>query len=199
MKLIGLQDMFGSTRPISILFLRGAEEDDPDLHPVGLPGDSQGLARVDTSDTNMWDGQSNKASSSMVSPTPSNQSLSSNLRRPSAFGPPSRVNSNEWRSNSQVAPMDLKSSNPQHLASPPDQPIKIQANSPNNSGFPGWFEAVGVDSSYQPPPERPAKPCKYNVTPWLLSMLMRKQRPASTCNSEFLEKRPKMATTGQFT
>ncbi|KAH0356628.1 hypothetical protein KCU81_g876, partial [Aureobasidium melanogenum] len=94
-KLIGLQDMFGSTRPISVLFLRGAEEDDPDLHPVSLSGDTQGLTRVDTNDTNMWDGQS-KTSSAMVSPTPSNQSLPSNFRRPSAFGPPSRVNSNEW-------------------------------------------------------------------------------------------------------
>ncbi|KAG9552758.1 hypothetical protein KCU79_g12449, partial [Aureobasidium melanogenum] len=156
-KLIGLQDMFGSTRPISVLFLRGAEEDDPDLHPVSLSGDTQGLTRVDTNDTNMWDGQS-KTSSAMVSPTPSNQSLPSNFRRPSAFGPPSRVNSNEWgRSNSQVAPMDLKSSNPQHLASPPDQPVKMQAHSPSGT-FAGWFEAIGVDSSYQPPPERTNKP-----------------------------------------
>ncbi|THY25817.1 hypothetical protein D6D01_04869 [Aureobasidium pullulans] len=159
MKLIGLQDMFGSTRPISVLFLRGAEEDDPDLHPVSLSGDSQGLTRVDTSDTNMWDGQSNKGSSAMVSPTPSNQSLPSNFRRPSAFGPPSRVNSNEWgRSNSQVAPMDLKSSNPQHLASPPDQPVKMQAHSPTGGTLSGWFEAIGVDSAYQPPPERANKP-----------------------------------------
>lgn len=157
-KLIGLQDMFGSTRPISILFLRGAEEDDPDLHPVSLSGDTQGLTRVDTSDTNMWDGQS-KTSSAMVSPTPSNQSLPSNFRRPSAFGPPSRVNSTEWgRSNSQVAPVDLKSSNPQHLASPPDQPVKMQAQSPTSGTFAGWFEAIGVDSAYQPPPERTNKP-----------------------------------------
>jgi hypothetical protein len=161
-KLIGLQDMFGSTRPISVLFLRGAEEDDPDLHPVSLSGDIQGLTRVDTNDTNMWDGQS-KSSSAMVSPTPSNQSLPPNFRRPSAFGPPSRVNSTEWgRSNSQVASMDLKSSNPQHLASPPDQPVKMQAHSPTNGTIAGWFEAVGVDSSYQPPPERTNKPCKFS-------------------------------------
>lgn len=160
-KLIGLQDMFGSTRPISVMFLRGADEDDPDLHPVSLSGDTQGLTRVDTNDTNMWDGQS-KTSSAMVSPTPSNQSLPSNFRRPSAFGPPSRVNSTEWgRSNSQAAPMDLKSSNPQHLASPPDQPVKMQALSPNNGTFAGWFEAVGVDSAYQPPPERTNKPGKF--------------------------------------
>lgn len=38
-KLQTLQDMFTSTRPVSVLYLRGEELDDPDLHPVSLPGD----------------------------------------------------------------------------------------------------------------------------------------------------------------
>ncbi|KAF7596421.1 hypothetical protein BBP40_001728 [Aspergillus hancockii] len=37
MKLALMQDMFTSTRPVSILGLRGDEQDDPDMYPVQLP------------------------------------------------------------------------------------------------------------------------------------------------------------------
>lgn len=48
-KLATLQDMFTSTRPASVLYLRGEELDDPDLHPVHLSGEPQDLTRLSPS------------------------------------------------------------------------------------------------------------------------------------------------------
>lgn len=166
-KLVSMQDMFGSTRPASVLFLRGEEGDDPDLHPVRLTGEPYDLTKVEASDTSLWEKRSAQSQpvSSMVSPTPSNQSLASanqshrsSFQQSTTFAPPSRVNSNEWSNQSQTAPMDLQSSNPQHLASPPDQPVKIQTSSPTSGTLSGWIESLGVDPSYQPPSDRVMKP-----------------------------------------
>merc|ERR1711939_1202856 len=46
MKLVSMQDMFSSTRPVSLLFLRGEPEDDPDLFPVKLPGDDPDMKQI---------------------------------------------------------------------------------------------------------------------------------------------------------
>lgn len=166
-KLVSMQDMFGSTRPASVFFLRGEQGDDPDLHPVRLTGEPHDLTKVEPTDIAMWESKSVKAASSIVSPTPSNQSLASatqshrnSIQHSSAFDPPSRVNSNEWGKQSHISPMDLQSSNPQQLASPPDQPVKIQTRSPQTGTLSGWIESLGVDPSYQPPPERVLKPGK---------------------------------------
>jgi hypothetical protein len=37
-------------------------------------------------------------------------------------------------------------------------PIKVQTRSPNTGTTSGWIEALDVDQTYQPPPERPVKP-----------------------------------------
>ena len=170
-----MQDMFGSTRPASVLFLRGEEGDDPDLHPVRLTGEPHDLTKVEHSDTAMWDKQSTQAASSIVSPTPSNQSLvsasnRSSTQRTHGFAPPSRVNSDEWSTGPKIMPMDLQSSNPQNLASPPDQPVKIQTRSPNSGTLSGWIESLGVDPSYQPPPERVMKPGMRNTSPCCITV-----------------------------
>lgn len=165
MKLRTLQDMFTSTRPASVLYLRGDEEDDPDLYPVKLSGDSLSLVRTDTQDSS-WERQSSQTGppSSLVSPSPSSHSLSgsrrdSNIQQPTPFAGTSRVNSDEWRANPQTATMDLQSYLPQQLASPPEnQPVKVQTRSPTTGIVSGWVEAVGVDPQYQPPPERAIKP-----------------------------------------
>lgn len=159
-KLVNMQDMFSSTRPASILFLRGREEDDPDLHPVRLTGEPHDLTKVESSNTTMWEKQSTQAGSSMVSPTPSNQSLASaqnSFQMATGFGPPSRVSSNDWNNHSNMGSIDLQSSNPQHLASPPDQAVKIPTHSPTSGRLSGWIESVDVDPSYQAPPERVMK------------------------------------------
>ncbi|KAK5145275.1 hypothetical protein LTR04_001336 [Oleoguttula sp. CCFEE 6159] len=43
LKLAALRDMFTSTQPTSVLYLRGAEQDDPYVHPVRLAGESRDL------------------------------------------------------------------------------------------------------------------------------------------------------------
>lgn len=74
-KLSIMQDMFSSTRNVSVLALRGDPEDDPDLFPVRLPAESDGIK---VEGLNL---QNNSASHSMesliLSPTSSNASFSS--------------------------------------------------------------------------------------------------------------------------
>lgn len=169
MKLMTLQDMFSSTRPASVLYLRGAEQDDPDLHPVKMSGENDQIKSE--SRDQAWDGQSNQNGDalSLVSPTPSSNSLGesrrdSTLQQPTPYAGVSRVNSSEWRPQPQTAIGDIKPTDPQQLASPPDnQPVKVQTRSPRTGAISGWVEAVGVDPSYQPPPERVVKPaaCVY--------------------------------------
>ena len=48
LKLASLQDMFSSTRPVSVLYLKGDDNDDPDVHPVQLTGSPPELQRIDT-------------------------------------------------------------------------------------------------------------------------------------------------------
>ncbi|KAF2144709.1 uncharacterized protein K452DRAFT_145703 [Aplosporella prunicola CBS 121167] len=160
LKLATLQDMFTSTRPTSVLYLTGEEMDDPDAHPVHLSGEPQDLTKIDTNDTTMWERQSvhTNPTSSIVSPTPSSQSHHSGDRRGStfqSFPPPSRMSSNEWRSMSQTAMGDLAV----QPTAGSNAPVKVQRSSSDRQGrLTGWIEALGVDYSYQPPPERTIKP-----------------------------------------
>ena len=113
LKLQGLQDMFTSTRPASVLFLKGEELDDPDLNPVRLTGEMPELTKVDTGDSQGWEKQSAQTNvSSIVSPTPSSMSLHSNERRGSlfhrtSFNQPPPMSSNEWQNLSQTATGDI--------------------------------------------------------------------------------------------
>lgn len=68
-----MQDMFSSTLNVSVLALRGDPEDDPDLFPVRLPAESDGV-KVESLDL-----QNNSASHSMLSPTSRNASLSPHM------------------------------------------------------------------------------------------------------------------------
>jgi hypothetical protein len=52
---------------------------------------------------------------------------------------------------------DIQGPNPQQLASPPEQLTKVPKTDDAGS-LSGWIEALGVDSSYRPPIERPIKP-----------------------------------------
>ena len=164
-KLASLQDMFSSTRPVSVLYLKGDDNDDPDVHPVQLTGSPPDLQRIDTNvsvDTTMWERQSSHtgATSSVVSPTPSNQSLHSEKRRGSTFKhptpfPPSRMSSNEWRNLPQTATGDLKSHG---TTAGSDVPTKVQRPYGDDHALSGWIEAIGIDQTYQPPPEPLIKP-----------------------------------------
>ena len=52
---------------------------------------------------------------------------------------------------------DVQTSNPQQLASPPDQLTKIPKTD-DAGGLSGWIEALGVDAAYRPPVEKPVRP-----------------------------------------
>ncbi|GAB7333336.1 hypothetical protein MBLNU13_g04962t1 [Cladosporium sp. NU13] len=159
MKLMTLQDMFSSTRPASVLYLRGAEEDDPDLHPVKMSGKNDQV-KAEPTENATWEQQSGE-DLSLVSPTPSNKSISSrrDSTLPTPFASVSRGDSGEWQAQPQTAIGDIKPANPQQLASPPDnQAVKVKTLSAENGSVSGWVEAIGVDHTYQAPPERAVKP-----------------------------------------
>ena len=159
-KLQTMQDMFTSTRPVSILYLRGSEQDDPDLHPVALAGEPLDLTKVDSRGSAVWqqrssDHGSTTGTSSLVSPSPSSISLhSQGLAGPAA----TTTAPSQWSDFQALAPADMQSSKPQQLAGPPDQPVKVPKTD-EAGNLSGWIEALGVDSSYKPIAiERPIKP-----------------------------------------
>jgi hypothetical protein len=143
-KLQTLQDMFTSTRPVSVLYLRGEERDDPDLHPVSMPGDSSPNVKAEAAS---WQARSHPTSSitdSMVSPLPSSPSLASQA---SAAG-----QGMNWQKTEIDSVADAAAT---HKGS--DQPTRI--NRTDESGnLSGWIEALDVNTSYRPPPEQTPKP-----------------------------------------
>jgi hypothetical protein len=158
-KLQTMQDMFTSTRPVSVLYLRGAEEDDPDLHPVALPGEPLDLTKVDSRESVAWQqrrsgrSSSTTGTSSLVSPSPSSISL----RSQGLASSPMPAQSTPWAGFHQISAADVQGPNPQQLASPPDQLTKIPKTD-DTGCLSGWIDALGVDSAYRPPTERLIKP-----------------------------------------
>ncbi|KAF7874443.1 uncharacterized protein EAF02_008420 [Botrytis sinoallii] len=154
-RLLQYQDMFQSTRPTSVLFLRGSEQDDPDLFPVALAGEPLDLTKVNSRDNATWAARSSARSSttgtsSIISPSPSSISLHSQAAPPAS-------NLSTWNDFHNLPPGDSQNQNPQHLASPPDQLTKVP-KSDDTGSLSGWIEALGVDPSYNPPVEQPIKP-----------------------------------------
>ncbi|CZT42588.1 related to transcription factor BOM [Rhynchosporium secalis] len=156
-KLQIMQDMFTSTRPVSILYLRGAEQDDPDLHPVALAGEPLDLTKVDSRSSAVWqqrrsDRSSTTGTSSLVSPSPSSLSLQSQAitatTAPAAPG--------LWSDFNSLAPTEVKASKAQ-LANATDELTKV-ARTDAAGNHSGWVETMGVDAGYQPPVGRPIKP-----------------------------------------
>ncbi|KAI0123666.1 CP2 transcription factor [Xylariales sp. AK1849] len=144
-KLQTLQDMFTSTRPVSILYLRGEESDDPDLHPVSLAGEPVDLTKVESKDSAAWQvrsGRNSVTGSSLVSPSPSSISLQSHA---SVAGAKPQFT-------------DLQNtSDPSPSRQTPDHPTKV-SKVDDAGNLSGWIEALGVDPSYRPPTEQPVKP-----------------------------------------
>lgn len=138
-KLRSLQDMFTSPRASSLLYLKGDELDDPDLHPISFSKDSVDLPRVDSKESVAWLARSKRnsaAESSLVSPSPSSLSLQSQATSAAPWS--DRHTSGE----------------PRYVS---DQPVKLPKIDPDGS-VGGWIDAIGVDPSYKPPAERLPKP-----------------------------------------
>ncbi|PGH15417.1 hypothetical protein AJ79_02393 [Helicocarpus griseus UAMH5409] len=161
-KLANLKDMFSSTRPASVLNLKGDAQDDPDLFPVHLGINDDGFPH-----TIGWERQTNGdassvASQNVMSPATSNHSLSSRNsfdlksgfhRQPSIFDT-SRHDSMDWSS---VSQQDSDSQPHMRHGRLLTRPVKVQKVSCSPSGHDSWIEAMDVDASYQPPPAVPKK------------------------------------------
>lgn len=131
-KLAAMQDMFSSTRNVSILALRGDEEDDPDLYPVRLPTDGDLIKADILNAQNKNDSRSME--SLILSPTSSNVSSDSPHVRAA-----------------QMSGMEkLKHPFAVSRVSPGDDKVST-----------GVIEAVDIDPTYRPPAERPPKPSKF--------------------------------------
>lgn len=145
-KLQTLQDMFTSTRPVSILYLRGDELDDPDLHPVSLPGEPNDLTKVESRDSLLaWreqSGRNSAAGSSMVSPSPSSLSLHSQLSVNGGTNGTSTGHWSDYHEDPSQASLSRQGS---------DQPAKI-SRTDSSGNLSGWIETLGVDVNYRPPP-----------------------------------------------
>ena len=141
-KLTTMQDMFTSTRPVSVLYLRGAEQDDPDLFPVHLSGerDMQLLAREET-----WESKPSAASSptSSTSPILSSMSTITLNRRVSIFQEPPRTGSDLWPEQK----ASIQQSTEQAIKEPKRE--SVQASS---------IFAIGVDAAYEPVPSPSIRP-----------------------------------------
>ena len=157
-KLATMQDMFSSTRPASVLFLRGYEQDDPDVFPVTLPGEPLDLTKSSSVNRReSWDRKQSGDSTptnSVVSPTSSLHSIPSKaVAKEITFSQPST-------SMSMSAP-ELTESwqqiNNSNLSGIDDSSVKVQ-KTVGDDAIPDWINAFGVDPSYQAPPERAIKP-----------------------------------------
>lgn len=171
-KLASTEDMFSSTRPVSVLNLKGYPQDDPDAFPVQLPGHVPEVSKIEPlSRKTSWDrrqsagtSQTTPTTTCIESPTPSSRSTHSHLQsgEPAAlqgstpYAPPQLL-PEDWDQFPQFPDNQLHSLAVQPTTEPQSQVVKVQKGQPDVH-FPDWFEALGVDPAYQAPPERPIKP-----------------------------------------
>lgn len=145
-KLAMMQEMFSSTKPVSSFHLQGDEQDDPDLFPVLLPGNSPDPSRKLGFQTVR--GRRLSVDAAVLSPA-----TSSNLSH-SPLQP--------WTTN---LPYDsgYQSSRGSSLPSSEisqSRPVKVQRFSSDPNVSTGYIEALDIDPTYRPPSERPPKPSK---------------------------------------
>ncbi|KAL8732155.1 MAG: hypothetical protein Q9166_002902 [cf. Caloplaca sp. 2 TL-2023] len=169
MKLATLQNMFSSTRPYSLLYLKGYADDDPDMYPVTLPGQLPDLTAGKSFERRVSQDQKPSEATS-----PSNSSASPS----SAHSIPAPVQSleqpefpnvrtghhshDDWDAFSQFTNTELPHLNMQASQAFATSAVKIQ-RSQYGAGMPQWIETVGIDPDYKAPVERAVKPvaCVY--------------------------------------
>ena len=153
MKLVSMQDMFSSTRPVSVLYLRGEPEDDPDLHPVKLSGGDEIdlLARTMT-----WESRPTGSDT----PGSPDRSPSSTPSRTTPKRKYSEILQSAVQEDGEDD-CDSESNFPGSGAKSPSRPVKIPKLESDHI-LKSDMLAVDVDSNYEPPQERPIKPRKYD-------------------------------------
>lgn len=169
-KLATTEDMFTSTRPVSLLHLKGFPQDDPDKFPVTLPGAPQDLMRDGpTSRKQSWDQRQSADTSHTPStnldddtPTPSSNSINSqshSTERTSTkvlYSVPPQL-PGEWNTFISSSDGQFEMPTVQSTADIGSQAVRIAREQPDDC-FPDWIEALGVDPLYVAPPEKPLKP-----------------------------------------
>ena len=166
MKLATMQDMFTSTRPVSVLYLKGYDQDDPDAFPVSLPGEPTDMTKLGRSDRKTsWDrkalSETTPTNSYIASPSPSSRSMPSDSRpcEPTTFQKPAPFHPNqplpnEWEQ--QIAHHQYTSTNLSGFHSS-NTATKV-ARGHTDESMSNWIEAFEVDPSYRAPAEKPIKP-----------------------------------------
>ena len=136
-QLLTLQGMFTSTRPVTVLCLRGEDLDDPDLHPVSLPGGLSSTSQPDaTKDGPCWQPRTTKSSASGPVVPPSPRSIPLASRASGMWGKIDSAAAASGRIFEQLS----------------------RVNRMDDIGnLDGWIEALGVDPSYRPPTEQVEK------------------------------------------
>jgi CP2 transcription factor len=164
-KLQMMQDMLTSTRPGSVLCVRGQEQDDPDLHPVQLKGESPDLVKVKPEESMDWqqriNGRSLNIGGTCTLMSPLLNPCSAPSRGITASAKAELPTHGRWGGVQPITQIgsELQQSNPQHLPSPPDQLVKVQMPQQDSLGPPArGVGALESNSSFRYPPERPIKP-----------------------------------------
>ena len=148
-KLAAMQEMFTSTSPVSSLDMQADKHDDPDLFPVMLPSD----AKSSSSRSSRRQNAQNLCGPNWV--------LEGTTASPVTGSPQNVLSHPQYDSGYQTSLSSRGSSLP--VSENSSQPIKIQrANSGSNVSS-GYLEAVDIDSTYRPPPERRVKPSKLRM------------------------------------
>ena len=169
-RLATTEEMFTSTRPVSLLYLKGCPQDDPDKFPVALPGPAQDLMKTDSlSRKTSWDRresvETNRTPSTSLgddSPTPTSQSLRSQPRsdersttQPIYSAPPQLPR--DWDNFPRFTNTHFDVATIQPTSEYSAEAVKVPREQPDES-FPDWIEALGVDPTYVAPTEKPIKP-----------------------------------------
>lgn len=168
-----------------------------DLHPVQLSGEPQELARMENlTRQSTWESkqsaETTPVTSNLVSPTPSSASIqspnrsaerrTSGFQQPTPFDPSQHIPI-DWASFHR--PTSLPEDPPSTQATS-ERPVKVQKvhrDRDSSGALGGWIDALGVDATYQPPPERPIKPGKTASIPTCIHLANSLQLPASMCSS----------------
>ena len=153
-RLVMLQDMFSSTRPVSILNLKGEEQDDPDLYPVQLPDEhyfQEALAKAHTLKHQSTQESLNSVDApSLTTLSPTNSTVSLSSPQQTSFV---RSDSGYHSSGSHSRSFSDFQDKGRYV----DHPTKV----PKVKNSMESIEAINVDPSYQPPAERLPKPGEY--------------------------------------
>lgn len=168
-KLANIQAMFTSTRPMSVLYLKGFEQDDPDVYPVALPGEPQDLMKPGgplsrkTSWAQKPSAETTPTNSCVVSPSLSPHSMAPQLpvneRADLSASTAFETTLTAWDDFSQFTSAAFEPlKGVQATTEQSGSIVKIPKKGQPSDSLPEWIEALGTDPNYKAPSETLARP-----------------------------------------